>query len=136
MAEIEVKDDPQKQIERLQNELSIANDRLNKKYNGWTNYETWLVKLWIDNEYAWYQEWKDRASRRTKEESYELAKEIKDWLGELQDEAELTTGLFADLINAAICEVDFDEIAEALLEDYGREEEGDEDEEESDESSE
>lgn len=21
-----------------------------KNYNGWANYETWLVKLWIDNE--------------------------------------------------------------------------------------
>jgi len=21
-----------------------------KEYNGWTNYETWLVKLWIDND--------------------------------------------------------------------------------------
>ena len=24
-------------------------------YNGWTNYETWNVPLWIDNEYGLYQ---------------------------------------------------------------------------------
>ena len=24
-------------------------------YNGWTNYETWAVALWIDNEQATYQ---------------------------------------------------------------------------------
>ena len=23
-----------------------------KKYNGWTNYETWVVKLWLDNDEA------------------------------------------------------------------------------------
>ena len=26
-----------------------------KKYSGWTNYETWLVKLWLDND-QWSQE--------------------------------------------------------------------------------
>jgi hypothetical protein len=25
-----------------------------KGYNGWTNYETWLVALWIDNEQGTY----------------------------------------------------------------------------------
>lgn len=25
-------------------------------YNGWTNWETWNVVLWIDNEYAIYQD--------------------------------------------------------------------------------
>ena len=24
-------------------------------YNGWTNWETWQVPLWIDNEYTLYQ---------------------------------------------------------------------------------
>lgn len=25
------------------------------KYNGWTNYDTWLVPLWVDNEFESYQ---------------------------------------------------------------------------------
>lgn len=25
-------------------------------YNGWTNYETWNIPLWIDNEYSIYQD--------------------------------------------------------------------------------
>ena len=30
-------------------------------YNGWTNYETWAVKLWFDNEEATYRNWMERA---------------------------------------------------------------------------
>ena len=29
-------------------------------YNGWTNYETWNVKLWIDNEECDYRYWLER----------------------------------------------------------------------------
>jgi hypothetical protein len=32
-----------------------------KTYNGWTNYETWLVKLWIDNDEGSYHYWTERA---------------------------------------------------------------------------
>jgi hypothetical protein len=31
-------------------------------YNGWTNYETWLVNLWIDNSEGEQQYWHDRAA--------------------------------------------------------------------------
>jgi len=27
----------------------------NGRYEGWRNFETWNVVLWIDNEFAWYQ---------------------------------------------------------------------------------
>lgn len=27
----------------------------NEKYNGWTNYDTWLVALWLGNDYNNYQ---------------------------------------------------------------------------------
>ena len=32
-----------------------------KEYNGWHNYETWLVKLWIDNEEGSYNYWREVA---------------------------------------------------------------------------
>ena len=28
-----------------------------KTYNGWSSYETWLVKLWMDNEEGTYNYW-------------------------------------------------------------------------------
>jgi len=29
-------------------------------YNGYTNYETWAVKLWMDNEEPTYDYWRER----------------------------------------------------------------------------
>ena len=31
------------------------------KYNGWTNYETWCLNLWIDNDREWYRAVNDKA---------------------------------------------------------------------------
>jgi hypothetical protein len=32
-----------------------------KKYNGWTNYETWNVALWLDNEQSSERHWRGAA---------------------------------------------------------------------------
>jgi hypothetical protein len=34
-----------------------------KTYNGWTNYETWDVKLWLDNDYGLYSMIQEQADR-------------------------------------------------------------------------
>lgn len=34
------------------------------KYNGWTNYETWNVALWLDNEQGTYEMFTERARER------------------------------------------------------------------------
>ena len=38
-----------------------------RKYNGWSNYETWNFKLWLDNDEDTYNRIKDllRIARRT-----------------------------------------------------------------------
>ena len=35
-----------------------------KRYNGWTNYETWLVALWADNDEPSYRH-RQRLTRQT-----------------------------------------------------------------------
>lgn len=35
----------------------------NEKCNGWTNYETWAIGLWIDNEQGSYTYWREQAGR-------------------------------------------------------------------------
>ena len=89
-----------------------------KTYNGWTNYETWNVKLWLDNEESTYHYWTGR-TRQIWDDSdtpdnakYELSEALKD---EITDEVPEITGMFADLIGAALGEVNWYEIAESYL---------------------
>ena len=76
-------------------------------YNGWTNYETWVTALWIDNERETYEmrrEWaqENHAAGRT---TYDLATQIREYLEE------------NCLLGAALSEIDYFEIAENWLED-------------------
>ena len=82
------------------------------KYNGWTNYETWLVNLWLDN---------DGASEYLRErcaETYEFSQDfdesdfadvIRDYVAEAYEIP--TSGMLADIVNAALSSVDWREIA-------------------------
>lgn len=103
-----------------------------KEYNGWTNYETWAVNLWMDNEEGSYSYWRERAEEVVKDASGDtieekkteatstLADEIKDLHEEGMPEVQ---GVFADLLNAAMSEVNWYEIAQHLVDDVEVEEE-------------
>ena len=80
----------------------------NKKYNGWTNYETWLVALWLDNDEETYN--KIRSFKY--KDLYTLAGKIKILVEGITftNKASLRT----DLLNAALSEVNFQEIAETI----------------------
>lgn len=87
----------------------------NESYNGWTNYETWLVNLWIDNEPYWNECARNLAVDES--EASELALLLKDMIeasgeqsGQLPE-----TGLFADLINGALNVTNWREIASHLI---------------------
>jgi hypothetical protein len=106
-----------------------------KTYNGWTNYETWAVTLWMDNDEGAQDYWRDRAQEALKEAkenpsdtftpaedaALALMNEIKDQHEEAQPEV---TGVFADLINAAMSEVNWHEIAEHYVTEVAEEAEG------------
>lgn len=95
----------------------------NQKHNGWTNYETWAVALWLDNEESSYRYWRAVAqetvqiSRRPEERCEEavviLADRLKDEIGDAVP-TELT-GVFSDLLRAALGEVNWLEIADNFL---------------------
>lgn len=80
-------------------------------YNGWTNYETWVLKLWIDNEQSSQEYWLEEA--KTAESTGTLADQMKDEYEEAMPE---TTGVWSDLLTSALGEVNWYEIAEHLQE--------------------
>jgi hypothetical protein len=94
-------------------------------YQGWTNYETWAVKLWIDNEMFSQEYWLERAKEwKTKPSTsdvwsqaesakFNLADELKE---QFEEENPIKdASVYADLMNAALSEVNWVEIAENLL---------------------
>ena len=105
-----------------------------QEYNGWTNYETWVVNLWMDNEEGTYDYWREVAEdvyhNQTREPSNGftrmdeavclLADRLKDDHENRKDNilenAELTASVWADLLGAALSETNWREIAEHLLE--------------------
>ena len=87
-------------------------------YNGWTNYETWLVNIWYDD--AFTEEARDCAANADDRNgaTHDLADIIKEYVEEyIGEEAAGPTGLVADLLNAAMREVNWDEIAEGYISD-------------------
>jgi hypothetical protein len=104
------------------------------KFNGFANYETWAVSLWLSNEYASYQRWRmacrqELAKARNRETfrtparemaALELAKRLKE---DIEDAApDLSCSVYADLLQAALAEVDWYELATNLLDDITEDE--------------
>jgi len=87
-------------------------------YNGWSNYETWNVKLWLDNDLGTYRDTVEMA--RCARDEYQLAQDLRAYVEEMAPD--LGASMFADLLGAALGEVDWSEIASAYLEDYSEEE--------------
>lgn len=84
-----------------------------QKYNGWTNYETWNVQLWLDNEEADADEMR-RLAKENKKDPHELAGKIQDYIVDSSPLDEVAS-LYADLLNAAFSNVNWYEIAEHWL---------------------
>ena len=84
-------------------------------YNRYTNYETWLVCLWIDNDYFLQKEAQRIASRYNthEQEIGNCAQAFKDWITEMLPD--LGGCLAQDLMNAALSEVDWKEVSEQFI---------------------
>lgn len=106
-----------------------------EKYNGWTNYETWCVALHLDNEQGSYDYWRAIAQEaweqavptnawtRSEAARFELSDRLKD---EHEESKPDVSGVWADMLNAALAEVEWDEIANHYLQDCQDEEDEDE----------
>ena len=96
-------------------------------YNGWSNYETWNVKLWMDNDQGSREYWKEQTLEAfgraaDKDEAlYKLSEAIKDAHEEQAQDAleaaKVESSWISDILNGSIREVDWYEIAESLYDD-------------------
>lgn len=104
------------------------------RYNGWTNYETWLANLWIDNDQGSQEYWRERAETAMelalenglecdwpdwsyqRQAASDLAEEMKESHEEAMDELKLD-GFFADMLRGAMSEIDWREIAQHYTDD-------------------
>jgi hypothetical protein len=135
-----------------------------KRYNGYANYETWCVTLWLENDQGSVEYWRDEARRHRKEaprceqvqeglwtaqqaERFRLADQLKEsfedfhpFRGEHLAKPK-DPDVYSELLDAALSEVDWHEVAEAFLDGLEPEDDGpdgrdDDDEEEKDEDAE
>ncbi len=86
----------------------MSND---KTYNGWTNYETWLVNLWIQNDEDLYSQLHDMV---VTVDTLFAAKEVLQACMDNEYDMYIERnphGLFQDLIKGALSEVNWYEIA-------------------------
>jgi len=112
-----------------------------REYQGWTTYETWAVALWLDNDQALYDHarrltrwaWQEALTSRhmqewgfTQQEAAisRLAEVLRDFIEERNPVTEAS--VYADLMNAAICEVNWREVAESYIKELVSDEERDE----------
>ena len=105
-------------------------------YNGWTNYETWNLKLWLDNDQDTYHYWQHAAreafgvgdvekAKRTLAEQLEThitedAPRFQLWRS-LHYKSKPLTGFYSDILHASLREVNYWEIAQSMLDDLEEE---------------
>ena len=103
------------------------------KYNGWTNYETWNFKLWLDNDETTHKfviskikeirsrfsdnDWKDFIT--TKEKVYKIASDfLRSYIDDNAPDLEISkNGFYSDILNTGLRVINTYEIAQSYFED-------------------
>jgi len=81
-------------------------------YNGWTNRETWLANLWLDNDQSQAHFLKVAGEVSVSD----LAEALEDYYASTLPDAFLS-GLYADLLAGAVAKIDWREIAKRMSDD-------------------
>lgn len=84
-----------------------------KTHNGWTNYQTWNVKLWIDNNEGLYNMVLEAARDVEAPELSEQLQEMIEEMNPIVDKADM----FTDILNHALSAVNWYEIAKSFKDD-------------------
>jgi hypothetical protein len=105
-------------------EFISEHERLIMSYNGYNNYETWNVGVWIDNDEGLQDQIIDLTHRACEEP--ELADSIKQFITDPETGLfpELPNGPGLDILTNAISRIDWYEIAKSFWDDYAYTDDG------------
>ncbi len=84
-----------------------------KTYNGWTNYETWLANMWLD-EFNLYAD-EDFMEFVKENNRYDVGQRILDHMESWIEQTTELEGFVADMFNAAFSEIDWYSIADHYI---------------------
>ena len=104
------------------------------KYNGWSNYETWNFKLWLDNDETVHNyiidEIKKIKAIGYDAEAYEVSNFLRSYIDDNMPNLNVSSkgqsvhgsmsdknGFYQDILNTALKDINTYEIAESYLED-------------------
>jgi hypothetical protein len=100
---------------------------MDQKYNGWSNYPSWNVKLWLDNDEFHYRslaeviptigdEDTDYGFGHVRERVHIIREYVQGYVDDNFETPEV--GMLADLYGWALAQVNWHEIAESYATDY------------------
>ena len=100
----------------------MAQKNTSESYNGWSNYDTWNFKLWLDNSEISQKivhNFVIKAivfSKKTPEVIHKLRTLLEEYAE--QNAPELENGFYSDVLSASIRSVNYYQIADAYFFDY------------------
>lgn len=98
--------------------VRMAGKRMMAGYNGWSNYETWLVNMYFEQMFQEIVDEEMGRSVHTEDDAYELGLKYRDIVDELNEEVLQGDGSYfiQDLVNQSMREVNWTEIAKHYIE--------------------
>ena len=106
------------------------------KHNGYTNYETWVINLWISNEEASYNYYRDLArniynkawdtkylskyEEACRNLAHELEATYQSNMADILEKSGAENTVWSDLIGNALSNVNWHEIAGQLLDEFSQ----------------
>jgi len=89
--------------------VALESQTVSTDYNGWSNYETWLINLWLTNEEPYYYEMQRILSTYTSLQ--DQADALLEFM-QLEHEEQKVTGVWSDIIGNTLWRANWHEIAE------------------------
>ena len=84
-----------------------------EEYNGYSNYQTWDVTLWLDNDEGTHNFFRE-VVKENRPTEWELADQLQEFV-ENNNPLFNDASMFSDLLSHALANVDYQEIAENIL---------------------